>query len=200
MLQQRVQQADSFYDASCDEALSRYCSRFGWNPWSRMTGWFCFTFNLPKWSSMQRSRKKIDCVLDASLRAELEKWFLFCWLFFYPIFSSLLYHFFSLFVVAFSCDFMILHHVWVSVFFLHLPSLKWSRCNCRRTANCDMMRTPRLDYFLFLLSCSFVQLRGVPKNSFQESGHALLAMSSSPMLASTVCRTPKIVLFFFQRP
>lgn len=77
MLQRRVQQADSFYDASCDEALSRYCWRFGLNPRSRMTGWFCFTFNLLKWSSMQRNRKKIDCVLDASLTAELEKWFLF---------------------------------------------------------------------------------------------------------------------------
>lgn len=38
-----------------------------------VTGWFCFTFNLSMWISYAKKPQKIDCVLDASLKAELEK-------------------------------------------------------------------------------------------------------------------------------
>lgn len=120
--------------------------------------------------------------------------FCFADFFFYPIFSSLPFiliiccrRFVRLYDFAFCLSLRFLFAFTFSQV-VEIQLSPYSRL--RYDAHSHVSTASCFYYFVF-----FCSAMGVSKNSFPESGHALLTKYSSPMLASTVCRTPKIVLF-----
>ena len=137
--------------------LSERIYESGWPRLARRSGFLAW-----------RSHKNIDFVLKASLRAKLEKWFLFCCLAF-----SLLSFFFSTFfsMPSFSIFFDIpstfaQHYGFASplsfcIYFLHVVEVQLSEYSwlCDTYAH-SKSRPPSFSLFAFVVPCLFQSWRG----------------------------------------